>query len=203
MAFLLFRDAFTKYLERLVKSLIESIKKQRQDYKQANSRSLEGFPIPVDVLPIPQVSRQGNSVIYGYTSLTMEYKPIAELFTKLNAQPSPNTKKKAKAAEYGATYQTLAASVHNELSTWPTCPQSPKCNKPMGEHIPNIVIHLPIKSCPHDHFGPMSLPVIFVEIEGEKSVWGFNEETYKGLMAAFRCYHTLTMLTSFKYSSIV
>ena len=32
----------------------------------------------------------------------------------------------------------------------------------------------------------MSLPVIFVEIEGGKSVWGFNEETYKGLMAAFQ-----------------
>ena len=175
-----------KYLERLLKSPTESIKKQREDYKEANSRSLEGFPIPMDVLPIPQVSRQGNSVIYGYMSLTMEYKPITKLFTKLNAQPNPNPKKKAQAAEYDATYQTLAASVHNELSTWPICPLSPKCNKPMGKHIPNIIIHLPIKSYPHDHFGPMSLPVIVVEIEGGKNVWGFNEETYKGLMAAFQ-----------------
>ena len=103
---LLFRDAFTKYLERLVKSLTESIRKQRQDYKQANDRSLEGFPIPMDVLPIPQVSRQGNSVIYGYTSSTMEYKLATKLFTKLNAQLSPNPEMKAKAAEYDATYQT-------------------------------------------------------------------------------------------------
>ena len=56
----------------------------------------------------------------------------------------------------------------------------------MGKHIPNIIFHLPIKSYPHDHFGLMSLPVIFVEIEGGKSVWGFNEETYKGLVAAFQ-----------------
>ena len=108
------------------------------------------------------------------------------LFTKLNPPPNTDPEKKAKAAEYDATYQTLAASVHNELSTWPTCPKSPKCNKPTGKHIPDIIIHLPIKSYPHDHFGLMSLPVIFVEIEGGKGVWGFNEETYKGLIAAFQ-----------------
>ena len=88
----------------------------------------------MDVLPIPQVSRQGNSVIYGYTSSTMEYKPIAKLFTKLNARPNPDPKKKAQTAEYDATHQTLAASVHNELGTWPTCPQNPKCNKLTGKH---------------------------------------------------------------------
>ena len=53
----------------------------------------------MDVLPIPQVSRQGNSIIYGYTSLTMEHKPITELFIKLNAQLNPNPEKKAQAAE--------------------------------------------------------------------------------------------------------
>ena len=32
----------------------------------------------------------------------------------------------------------------------------------------------------------MSMPVIFVEIEGGKSIWGFNKETFKGLVAAFQ-----------------
>ena len=62
-----------------------------------------------------------GTVIYGYMSSTMECKPVAKLFTKLNAQPNPN--KKAQAAQYDATYQTLAASVHNELGIWPTCLQ--------------------------------------------------------------------------------
>ena len=80
-------------------------------------------------------------------------------------------------------------------------PQSPKCNKPMGKHIPDIVIHLPIKSYPRDHFGLMSLPVIFVEIEGEKS-GDSMKKPIRDSWLLFRCY-TLTSLTSFKYSSTV
>lgn len=31
---------------------------------------------------------------------------------------------------------------------------------------------------------PLSLPIIFIEIEGGKTTWGFNENTYKGIVAA-------------------
>ena len=116
------------------------------------------------------------------------------MFTKLNAQPNP--KNKQEVIQYDATYQTLAATVHNDLNTWPTCTLTTQCSRPMGKHIPDIVIHLPIRSHPHDHYGLMSMPVIFVEIEGGKSVWGFNEETFKGLVAVFQMlsYTPITLL---------
>ena len=153
-----FREAFCKYLELLVQTVTESIKSQKEDYEEEHG-GLVGFPIPMDVLPVPEVSRGGNSVIYGYTSSVMKYQSLAELYSKLHAPPGAY--KNEDAIAHDGTYHTLAATVHNNLKTWPTCTQIPHCSRPTGKHIPNIVIHMPIRSSPPDHHGPMSMPIIF------------------------------------------
>ena len=156
-----FRDAFLRYLKILGSTVVDSIYNQQQKYTEQHG-ILEGFPFEECELSIPHVTTSGNSTVFGYTLSTLHYRSLSQLFGNLYAPEDGSMKNNLESND--AVYQTLVAMIHNQLRHWTTCEKPSKCERPMGVHIPDIIMSVPIQCQPQHPDGPLSFPIIFMEI---------------------------------------
>ena len=155
------------YLKILGRIVVDSIHNQQQKYTEQHG-ILEGFPLEELELPIPNVTTSGNSIVFGYTSSTLHYKNLAQLFGNLYAPEDGSVKNNLESNH--KVYQTLVATVHNQLRHWPTCEKPNICERSMGMHIPDIIMSVPIQCKPQHPDGPFSLPLFFMEVDGERQL---------------------------------